>query len=344
MVNLTNICVIIPSLNPDTKLLVLIHELKAHEYQDIIIINDGSKPEADAIFSQAQNEGATVLSHVVNQGKGRALKTALNYVARVHADCAGVITADSDGQHSARDIRRLAAILAEGETPSLILGSRNFDVKDIPLKSRIGNKLTRRIFRFLSGVSISDTQTGLRAIPAALLKLMLAIPGERFEYEMNMLIECGNNNIAIKEIPIETIYLESNAGTHFNTMMDSLKIYATFLKYIASSLSASVLDFLIFFIAQGLGAGLDIATIISRAGSAAFNFTVNRNFVFKSRKNIHVTALKYMLLLVISGLFSYYILLFMSRYFTLLISKIIAETILFLFNYYFQKEKIFNRA
>ena len=172
---------------------------------------------------------------------------------------------------------------------------------------------------------------------------MLTIPGERFECEMNMLIECGNRGIKIKEVPAKTGYSDKNKGAHFNSLFNSLKIYATFLRYIASSLSASCIDFFIFWVLTGLNANIAAAMLVSRIAGIIFNFTVNRNIVFKSRKNIYFQALKYLTLAGASGVAAYYIILFIQSYLPLPASKIIAETSLFLVNYYFQRKKIFNR-
>ncbi len=362
------VCIIIPALEPNGNLITLLDELRSHLEApgnshisaQILLVDDGSGPAYGPVFLQAEAYGCILLRHAVNLGKGRALKTAFNHYLNEFPDYHGVVTVDSDGQHKAADIIRCIGGLSSRPSPDsgadhpaqsgaaaqmlLVLGCRDFNDEAVPFKSRYGNKLTRSIFRFFSGVSVSDTQTGLRVLPTELIKPMLTVPGERFEYEMNMLIECGNRNIAIKEIPIETVYLENNAGSHFNPLLDSVKIYATFLKYIASSLSASLLDFIIFVIATGVGAGLEIAMTVSRAGSATFNFTVNRNLVFKSKSNIFATALKYLLLVVISGVLSYYIILFLNQYISVYLAKVAAETLVFVVNYYVQKRAVFSRG
>jgi putative flippase GtrA len=341
------VLIVIPSLEPNDKLLLLLKSLRVHLaeqpdiHADILLVDDGSGANYAGLFEEAQRQyGCTLLRHAVNLGKGRALKTAFNYFLNEFRDYSGVVTADSDGQHTPEDIIRCIRMLSC--SGSLILGCRNFDVKDVPFKSRFGNKITRKLFSFLCGVNLSDTQTGLRAIPAELLPLMLAIPGERFEYEMNMLIECGNRDIAIAEVPIETIYSENNKGTHFNPLFDSLKIYATFLKYVASSLSTSLLDFFVFYIATELNASLAISITVSRGCSAIYNFAVNRNIVFNSNKQIYISLFKYIILVVVSGMISFYALSFLNNYFHLLVSKILVETVLFSVNYYIQRSKIFD--
>ena len=344
------ILVIIPSLEPNNMLLELLESIrvqleKAENSQikaKFLIVDDGSGPEYAHIFQKARDRyGCILLRHAVNLGKGRALKTAFNYFLNEITDFHGLVTVDSDGQHAADDI--ICCIKEFSDENTLILGCRDFNQEGIPFKSRFGNKMTRNVFHFLGGELVSDTQTGLRLIPSSLAGTMLTIPGERFEYEMNMLIECGNRGIKIKEVPVKTIYTDSNKATHFNPLFDSLKIYATFLKYIASSLSASCIDFFIFWVLTGLNTNIAAAMVLSRTVGILFNFTVNRNIVFKSRKNIYIQALKYLILAGASGVAAYYIILFIHGYLPLSASKIIAETALFLINYYFQRKKIFNR-
>ena len=86
----------------------------------------------------------------------------------------------------------------------------------------MGNHLTRLIFHFFSGHQVSDTQTGLRAFPSAPLPDLLALPGERYEYEMTVLAHlCRYGNSPI-EVPISTIYIDNNRSSHFNPTRDSM--------------------------------------------------------------------------------------------------------------------------
>ncbi len=237
--------IIIPALNPDSKLLNLISELKANGFRDIIIINDGSRADTEPIFHEAQKEGVTVLRHAVNQGKGRALKTAFNYFLQNHADCAGVVTVDADGQHRIKDILSCAGALLENPD-RLIIGCRDFSDKNVPFRSRFGNICTRKMMRILCGITLSDTQTGLRGISIDDMPLLLSIPGERFEYETQMLLTAKDRGIEFVEVPIETVYIKNNESSHFNPLTDSFKIYKLFLKYCISSLSCFAIDILLF--------------------------------------------------------------------------------------------------
>lgn len=306
--------VIIPAYEPDEKLIVLLRKLKEAGIVNIVVVDDGSGGAYQELFRQAESvEGCTVLRHAVNLGKGRALKTAFNYCLLQFPELAGCVSADSDGQHTPQDI--LACMRKMWENPkALILGCRNFDAPDVPMRSGFGNKCTRKVFSYLIGLSISDTQTGLRAIPAFFMKILMNIKGERFEYETNMLIETKTYEIPILEVPIETIYLEENKTSHFNPIKDSLRIYMIFGKFLFSSLSSSVLDLLLFHFFCGIlqsASGffgtvpyIIGATVSARIISAVYNFLLNYKVVFKSRADMAPTAIKYCALAVFQMLCS----------------------------------------
>ena len=218
-------CVLIPSLSPDERLIVYVKRLHQAGYGLILVVDDGSAQEYQPIFDAIDGwSRCRVLHHTVNQGKGAALKTGFRYL-KTTLQVEGVITADSDGQHTVNDTLKLTEELT-GEK-ELLLGSRNFsrDNPIVPPKSRFGNRLTSGIFKLLYGQWLPDTQTGLRAFPRSLLGFMLGVSGDRFEYEMNMLIRCSRQSIPMRPIPIETIYLEENKSTHFHPIRDSWRIY-----------------------------------------------------------------------------------------------------------------------
>ena len=303
-----DIPVIIPSYEPDDKLITLLEALKQTGISHVVVVDDGSGAQYETFFELAEEmDNCTVLHHAVNLGKGRALKTAFNHCLRVYGESPGCGSADSDGQHTPADI--LACMRKLWENPqALILGCRDFDAPSVPARSSFGNKCTRKVFRYLLGLSVSDTQTGLRAIPTLFMKELMQVKGERFEYETNMLIETKNLNIPILEVPVETVYIEENKTSHFNPIKDSVRIYLVFGKFLFSSLSSSVLDLLLFHILcmAFLPLGEEIrgipyivaATVGARVISAVYNFLINYRVVFKSKGNLAVTAGKYGLLAV----------------------------------------------
>ena len=198
----------------------------------VVVVDDGSGPESDAVLDAAGDAGCTVLHHSTNRGKGVALRTGLRHVAETFPGH-DVVSADADGQHSVADIGRVADHVAA--CGRIVLGVRSFDT-DVPLRSRIGNGFTNVAFRAATGRRVRDTQTGLRGYPAPLLPWLLTIPGERFEYEMNVLLEAARAGHRIEQVVITTTYLDDNASSHFSAVSDSARIYWPLLRYAAATL------------------------------------------------------------------------------------------------------------
>lgn len=299
--------VIIPSYEPDEKLPGLLKQLRETGFQNIVVVDDGSGEDYAHFFKEAEEVyGCRVLHHAVNQGKGRALKTAFHYCLREFDKLPGVITADSDGQHSPECILACAdALLAN--PAALILGCRCFDKEDVPARSEFGNKCTRIVMKYLTGITVSDTQTGLRGIPGFFMEQLLMVKGERFEFETNMLLETRKKKIPIVEVPIRTIYIEENKTSHFNPIKDSVKIYMIFGKFLFSSLSSSVLDLALFsllcFVMRGMKWGsityVMAATVFARIFSALYNYLLNWKVVFQSEGSVKATLPRYVLLAVV---------------------------------------------
>ena len=222
--------IVIPSYEPDERLIELLDNLTDSGFEDILIVDDGSGMEYRHIFDEAEKKfDCKILRHHVNMGKGRALKDAFNYLLNNEKDMIGCITADSDGQHTARDIKKCMDIMILNKQ-SLVLGSRDFTDDNVPAKSMFGNQITRKIMKVLYGVDVSDTQTGLRGIPRDFMKVLVNVDGERFEFETNMLV-ATKKKCKIIEVPIETIYdSKDNHSTHFNPIKDSIRIYRIFAK------------------------------------------------------------------------------------------------------------------
>jgi glycosyltransferase involved in cell wall biosynthesis len=357
----TVIAFVIPSYEPNGRLLETVNGLNrlletgtnfpsGEATPLIVIVNDGSAAEYDAVFEAvAALPNCTLLCHAANLGKGRALKTAINHCLTKFTDLAGVITLDADGQHLPIDAVSCAATLLKNPD-KLILGVRDFDLQNIPFNSRLGNKLTRAVFNYLCGVKISDTQTGLRGLPAAFLPFLMTVPGERFEYEMNMLVESKKQNVLIQEVVIETVYLEGNKATHFNLLKDSFRIYAVFLKYVFSSVSAFVIDLLLFsFFVYFLKADFPytyimLATIGARVVSSLYNYFVNRAFVFAGDKSIS-SFCKYYLLAFVQMTLSGLLVSALTFAFPLfeVVSKIIVDTSLFFASFWLQRIWVFKK-
>ncbi|MBQ2468529.1 MAG: bifunctional glycosyltransferase family 2/GtrA family protein [Clostridia bacterium] len=352
--SLEGISVVIPAYKPDEKLLVLIDELAAVGFSDIIVVDDGGGREYAKIFEDvALRPFCTVLTHELNRGKGAALRTAFTYVDEARRDGKGLVSADADGQHLPEDIK--ASALKMIETGKVILGSRDFSDPSVPGRSRVGNRITSIVFRLFFGMKITDTQTGLRAIPYQYVKDILLAKGERYEYETNALLLLKKRSIPFEELKIQTVYLDENKSSHFRAVRDSLRIYSMILKYIAASLGSSLLDNILFllinliFDIKGNLLGTFIAYVAARTIAALVNYLINKNAVFGKEKSRHA-ILRYLAvavpLMLISAMFVVWIgksLDVINPYLKTVI-KMIVDTILFFASFRIQHQWVFNSA
>ena len=342
-----NVSVLIPAYNPGQALLGLLVDLRAAGFQDIVVVDDGSAEETQPIFDSLEQDGlATLLRHAVNLGKGAALRLGLNHIynrRRRDPGFQGVITADADGQHLPADIAKVAQSLAENPT-ALVLGVRAFQ-GEVPLRSRLGNSITQTVFRFLVGTRVTDTQTGLRGVPPALIPLFLRIAANRYEYELDMLIQAATNNHPIVQVPIATVYIDDNRSSHFNPIVDSAKIYLVFLRFIGSSLLTALVDNIVFIIVYQLAGNILLGQALARAVATLVNFTINRNFVFRHQEDKWPAFFKYVLLVIVMGAVSYSLinLLVRSTGMSVIGAKILAETALYLVNFATQRTLIFRK-
>lgn len=301
-----NATVIIPSLNPDEKIISTVQTLLDEGFDDIVIVDDGSDDEHKPRFEEAKALGpVTLLVHEVNKGKGRAMKTAFEYILNNRDNHPDVITVDGDGQHLAKDVKKCIEKLDE-DPNSFVLGVRNFNQENVPTRSRLGNKITRTVFGLLCGIKVGDTQTGLRAIHFEHLPLMLTIDGDRYEYESNQLFAVKQAGIKFDEVVIDTVYIEENQTSHFRPIRDSIRIYGIIIRYLFSSLASTLVDLSIFTLCNlifgklGMSDELRIvlAEVIARVISSFVNFSINRKVVFKSKDTYGSTMVKYYILCV----------------------------------------------
>ncbi|MBQ2473380.1 MAG: bifunctional glycosyltransferase family 2/GtrA family protein [Lachnospira sp.] len=356
------ISVIVPSLNPDEKLLEVVKSLKEKGFNNIILVDDGSDDSHKMAFNEAAKyDGVSVLVHEVNKGKGRALKTAFEYFLKERPEYDGVVTVDGDNQHKAEDVLKCCEAMISNK--SLILGVRDFSRDDIPARSKFGNNLTSGIFKTFCKLNITDTQTGLRAIPREFIKDMLEVKGERYEYETNMLLALKSHNIPFMEVGIQTVYIDENESSHFNPIKDSIKIYkvifayfftTTAFKYTLCSISSWVIDNLLFNIfsfifvaAVSRDIRILLATVIARIMSSFYNYLMNAKLVFKSQRSMKTTFIKYYILWIGIMLCSFLLvdlftwLLGLNLQLTAL-CKIIVDLCLFFASYNIQKKWVFK--
>lgn len=345
--------ILIPALDPPEIFLHYTKELIEAGFEHILIVDDGSSSKT--MFEElTEFPQVTVLTHEQNYGKGRALRTGLSYYKEHFSqeEYCGVITADSDGQHLVEDVLKISRSL-EKRGEKMILGVRDFDQENVPPKSRVGNKLTSLGFKALMGLSVSDTQTGLRGIPNSLIDLCLSIPGDRFQYETAVLIETGKK-AGFEEVRIHTVYYDENKGTHFNPVKDSLQIFnlllGTFFRYIFISLSSFVVDILFFTLGtkllfHGMAAKIPAATAFARVISGTYNYTANKKVVFKSDRSVVSSGVSYLLLCVCQAAVSAALVTGICHFLPLdeVPVKTMVDLCLFVVNYKIQKNFIFSK-
>jgi glycosyltransferase involved in cell wall biosynthesis len=338
----TRLAVVIPAYRPSAGLVDLVRSI-AGRIGPIVIVDDGSGPEFAATFAAAAGcPGVELLRHAVNLGKGAALKTAFNLVLCAMPDVAGVVTADADGQHHPEDIEGVAATLAANPA-ALVLGARNFG-EDVPLRSRFGNIMTRGVMHALLGRRITDTQTGLRGIPASLLPRLMRVESNRYEYELEMLIAAHQLSIPILERPIRTIYEQGNKSSHFNPIVDSMKIYFVLLRFGGVSLMTALLDNLVFILAVHRFGSVLASQVLGRFFAVIFNYSMVRSSVFDSHQRHKAVLPKYLALVVASGTCSYLGIQALSKQFgvPVVAAKLLVETVLFFVNFAVQRLFIFQ--
>ncbi len=337
------VSVIIPALRPDRRLPELAQALAQTPVEAILVVDDGSGEGWDACFEALkQIPKVHLLRHAVNLGKGAALKAGINYALCAFRGHFGVVTADADGQHQVEDILKVAWRL-QAEPDALVLGVRRFG-PDVPLRSSLGNRITRSVVRLLVGQRLSDTQTGLRGIPRFLLPHLLKIPSSGYEFELDMLIACKHQSCRLVEEEIRAIYLEGNRSSHFNPLLDSMRIYFTLLRFSTVSILTALLDNAVFTVAFGWTGSVLRAQVAGRTAAVAFNYTAARRAVFLSRQRHLVVFPKYLLLVLASGTLSYGLIGFLSREMALPViwAKVIAESILFIANFAIQRDFVFT--
>jgi glycosyltransferase involved in cell wall biosynthesis len=339
--NLSRIAVLIPAREPEMQLLILLRELLAAGFGAVIVLDDGSSSSCAEVFDAAARiAGVHCLRHAVNLGKGRALKTGINYFLNELPRFTALVTADADGQHTVADIVHVAQALpaAHGR---VVLGSRKF-ARDVPLRSKLGNLLTRQAFRLATGAKLGDTQTGLRAFPRDLLPELLLLGGEHYEYEMTVLAHLCRSGRRPLEVPIKTVYLDGNKSSHFDPIRDSMRIYFVLMRFFASSLVASGIDFAGFSITFTLTHTVLISIIVGRLSSLA-NFALNKRFVFQSGVPLPRALLRYYLLVLAVAAVSYGFIRALTGYlaWNLFVTKLVVDTLLSLASFSIQRTLVF---
>ncbi len=299
------IAVVIPSLEPNEDLVGYVQSIIDNDIGEVVVVDDGSSEGCRPIFAEiAKNLRCVVLTHPQNRGKGAALKTAVAHIKSNMPRIMGIVTADADGQHTLEDVERMAQRL-KTSPDVLLLGVRVFD-ENTPKRSRRGNLISSKLLRILHGIDLDDTQTGLRGIGRDNFDWLLTLRGERYEYELSMLIESKKQGIAIDTITISTVYFDNNAGSHFSTVKDAFRISRVMMRGIAffagSAAFCAGVDIggfalILFLIGTNLSPAMAItvAAVISRVISSICNYIINKK-IFAGEQKASGSAIRYALL------------------------------------------------
>ena len=237
--------VLIPAFEPDQQLIKLIDGLAEKNFS-ALVVNDGSGREFDKIFDIVSQK-ATVIKLEKNKGKGGALKAGMRYIVENIPDCTHFITCDADGQHRVEDVVRVDAQLKKGE--KFVLTVRERKTK-IPLRSKIGNNLSRFVYALLANRYLSDNQSGLRGFSTDYINWMVNVEKNKYDYEMNVLYYAAKMGLKISTLPIEAIYIGKNESSHFNPILDTVRIYkslfalagGTFIALLASEIMVLIIS------------------------------------------------------------------------------------------------------
>ena len=339
--------IIIPAYQPNHLLIHLVDDLLALNFNIIIIVDDGSRTDTAPLFASLEAKKCHVVHHSINLGKGAAIKTGIQYAQDTFPEVSGYITCDADGQHQAKDILNISNTLSLNPT-SLVLGSRDFSSPNVPKKSRMGNRFSSFYFKLTTGISCHDTQTGLRGIPKSLRALALSIKENRYDYEMTFLTTAAKLGHPLIMTPISTVYLDSNASSHFRPFVDSVRIYKEPIKFALSSLLCAGVDIGLFtlislLLNDSILKVVFIATVIARIVSGILNFLLNRRWSFKNLGSIKRQFIRYFFLYLLQlGLSITFVTLLSVLPIHLTWIKLIVDFILFIGSFVIQKNWVFG--
>ncbi len=328
---------LIPAYQPDHRLTALVRALDHHH---VLVVDDGSGPAYAEIFDDARMAGAEVINLDRNRGKGFALRTGFAH-ARARYPGHDVVCADSDGQHRPVDIEAVAARVGVSDA-TMVLGVRRF-TGPVPARSRFGNTATRVLFRLVTGLSVTDTQTGLRGYPARMLDFLTTVPGDRFEYELRLLLRAARLRMPVEEVGIATVYLDGNRSSHFRPLRDSARIYGPLLAFAASSLLAFAVDAGLLALLMTVTGHLALSAVLARTVSATLNYSVNRAVVFE-RVPHRRAAPRYAGLALLSLSANVLLLTWLSGLFgSMVTGKLVTELTLFAAGFAIQRAFVFGR-
>lgn len=204
---------VIPGHNEEKNIGRVIDKTKRFvDAKKIVVVDDGSR---DGTADAARRSGATVLRHIINLGKGAALRTGSHYSLSKGAEA--LVFMDSDGQHDPEDIPRL---LTELKNSDIVFTYRDRASTHMPLVKKFGNWFIDTAMKLLFHINVKDTQCGYKAMTGAAYGKMQLISND-YSIESEIVAKTGKYKLKFAQLPIKTVYADRYKGT---TVFDGVKI------------------------------------------------------------------------------------------------------------------------
>ena len=336
------VTLLIATFEPDAAVVSLVAALRARGFADIVVVDDGSPPTSVPILA-ALESACWVIRLPERQGKGRALKTGLDYCRRYGPDALGVVTVDADGRHDPADVEAVAAALA-AQPARLIIGQRRVAEARLAWSRRLGLDLTRAVLAITAGVRLADPLCGLRALPAARLAELAAVPGDGCEYELNALVAAGRGRWPLAEVPIAAVAVDGPRARGFDPLRDSFALAFLLLRFTLASAVCAAVDLGLFAALARGGTPLATAVGVARAVSSLLNFGLNRGPVFRSDRPVVLSLGLYYALVVAIAALSYAATRgLMAAGVPAVVAKAGADSVLFVASFFVQRAVVFRR-
>ena len=219
---LDKICVLIPAYNAQGTLGQVLKKIQPLEI-DTIVVNDGSEDETKMV---AVTNGASVLEHPFNLGKGSALRTGFQYVIQKGYEI--IITLDADGQHDPSVIPSLLPIFRRVK-PDILIASRADEFEKMTFLRWFWNRLGAKAVARLCHSDITDSQSGFRLIRTEVLKNVDLITSG-FETELELLIRACKKGFSVLSVPTMTQRIDGTESSHFRPVVDTWRVCKLFLR------------------------------------------------------------------------------------------------------------------
>ncbi len=287
----SNAVIVIPALNPPSSLAPYVSTLIDRGFSRIIVVNDGSRTDKLPIFTKLKRMGAFVIDHDVNRGQGASLKTGFQYyLDHFSGDSDGVITLSADRPVHPEDVEKIASSLHNEQAMgsfALVVGTRDLNGRLVSDYDYHMGGVMKLLYHMLMGVRLNDPLSGVFGIPDLRVAQCVDIEGDRFSYVTSLTMSF--EKIGFLQVPIEYTFYEPDTERTYRKVGDTVLILFTIFKkfiiYSITSVSASILDIVMFSIFTGIvfrGSRFSIiyATICARLISASANYLMTKNFVF----------------------------------------------------------------